>query len=1151
MRVILKSLNYLAITLLAVCSMTSLAQTVTGGVTGTVTDPSGAVIPGAKVTATNVTTNVDTSTQTNKDGVYSIRFLTIGQYKVTVQSPGFAIQALGPFALEAGQIAKFNAKLGLQGAASSVTVNEGLVPLLNTENAEIGTTLDTTAIDNISLPGRNFEMLSLFTPGAVSTNPQSFTGSNAVDRDNIGGAVLSVNGNRAQTNNFLLDGFEINETINNTVGYNPSPDALSQVRIISANAQAEYGNVNGGDVIALLKNGTNKFHGSASYFVNNYHLNANSWGAGRTHTPKESSTTDIFGATLGGPIIRDKLFFFGDYEGARSHEGGVATETVATALMRQGDFSELLDPSLMCLPGAACTPNKLVQLYDSQNAYKPYAGNRGVPITNPAAIYLYAHPELYPLPNNAPSAGSPTSGNYLGPSKDRRYNNQFDVRIDYKASDKDSFFGNYSQSTAGDSFTSPLQILFPGSSTYPTKGFGINYIRTMTPALVNEFRVGFYRIVWNQGIPNDTTGVFGLNGNALLGIEGGNQVPGFARQSISGITALGNQGTYSDIVMNNYTYGDNLTWQKGKHTFKFGAQFIRYQQNIIYSGLDGAGGSMVYNGNFTSNPLIKASTDTPHATGYGVADFNMDRVFSTGRGTVAGYAGQRQWRDAVFAQDDWKVFPNLTFNLGVRWEYDQPIYEVNNKQSNLNLQTGELEIAGQGGNSRALYNPVWTNFMPRIGFSYNPIPRVVVRGGFGSTTYMEGTGANLRLIINPPFQTATDYAGARPSSLANPGEFTTAEKAFSSQSADCDTLTNPKCGITIRAWEPNLRPSTINEFSLTTEYQLNNTASLQIGYVGETGVHLISANNGNQLTHPCFSGTTLLTYNSAACFAVNKAPFYQLVGQTGFVRITGSDGMMNYNALQATFRQRLSHGLQFTANYAYSKTMTNSTGFFGSNLSIGHTTSFPANPHDRSLEYGPAPTDATHNLNFNMAYLLPFGRGRIFGGNVNRVADEVLGGWRVSVSGFAYTGFPTTIIAGTDSSGMRVGQQRAVHYRKLIIRHRNISQWFGDDPSATPCPVAGVDNGVCAYGVPANGTISTARPDSERVPGYQQYNAAAFKDFAITEGQRITFRVDAFNVFNIASYGNPSAGATDSQFGAITSVRSGPRNLELSAKYTF
>lgn len=259
---------------------------------------------------------------------------------------------------------------------------------------------------------------------------------------------------------------------------------------------------------------------------------------------------------------------------------------------------------------------------------------------------------------------------------------------------------------------------------------------------------------------------------------------------------------------------------------------------------------------------------------------------------------------------------------------------------------------------------------------------------------------------------------------------------------------------------------------------------------------------------------------------------------------------MNYNALQTTFRQRVSHGLQFTANYAYSKSMTNSTGFFGI-VGIANTTSFPANPSDKSLEYGPAGTDVTHNINFNMTYELPFGRGHRFGGNVNRITDEILGGWRASVAGFAYSGFPITIITSSNNSGVNSSQQRATHYRRLIVRHHNISQWFGDDPSAKDCIVAGVDNNVCAYGTPPNGTISTAHPNSERAPGYQQYNVSVFKDFFLTETQSVTFRADAANIFNIASYGNPVASADSAQFGLITTTRSGPRTLQLSAKYKF
>jgi outer membrane receptor protein involved in Fe transport len=580
--------------------------------------------------------------------------------------------------------------------------------------------------------------------------------------------------------------------------------------------------------------------------------------------------------------------------------------------------------------------------------------------------------------------------------------------------------------------------------------------------------------------------------------------------------------------------------QKGSHIIKMGAQLIRYQQNSLYTGNDGAQGNMTYNGNFTA---------ANGSAGYGVADFYLNRVSLAGRGTLAGHTGQRQWRDALFVQDDWKAFPTLTINLGLRWEFDQPIYEVNNKQANMDLTTGAILLAGVNGNSRALYNPTWTNFMPRVGFSWNPKPRIVVRGGFGTTTYMEGTGANLRLNINPPFQSSVSFTGTAPSGTSL-GAFTTAETAFAQNSATCAYATNPTCGQLFRAWDPNLKPSTVTEYSLTTEYQLSNTSSVQIGYVGEYAYHLIQAVNANQPTRPCLSGTTVLALSDPACFAVNKTPYYQVVGQSGRVALTASQAMMNYNALQASFRQRLKGGLQFTANYAYSRSLTNSLGFYGVSGVDGNS-AYAQNPRDNTAEYGPAGSDVTHNINFTMTYDLPIGRSRMFGGNMPKIADELIGGWKVAASGFVYSGFPTTIVSSNNNAGVASMQQRMIRYRPLRVVNRSVQHWFGTDPSATPCLTAGVDNGVCAYGLPANGVISPQRPGTERTPGYQQYDASVFKDFNITESQHLSLRVDGTNVFNIASYGNPDRTAQDANFGRITTTRSGPRQLQLSAKYVF
>ena len=1131
------------------------AQTITGSVNGTVTDISGAVVTGAKVTATNVETNVQTSTVTNNDGVYSIRFLQIGHYRVSVQSQGFAVQTYGPFALEADQTAKIDSRLSVQGGQQQVSIQAELAPLLNTENGTLATTLDTHAIDNIPLIGRDFVQLTMFVPGAVSTTPGGFAGNSAIG---VGGQQVSINGNREQSNNYILDGIEINETLNNGVGYNPSPDALGQVQVISANAQAEYGNVNGGDVVALLKSGTNQWHGSAFYYLSNYLLDANTWANKHNSviTPKASYTQPVFGGTLGGPILRDKLFFFVDFEGGRFHQGGVATATVVTAKMRNGDFSELLNPAIMCAPGTACTNNKLIQLYDaSTTAFTPYAGNLNIPITNPVAKYLYAHPELYPLPNQAPQAGTPATGNYLAPSKSRRYNNQEDVKIDWKVTQRDSLSVRYSQSDNGSTSTPVLAITFPVAPMTPVKGVAINEIHTFNTSMVNEFRAGYTRVNPQGGSPLDTTGVFGLSGNSILGIPGSQGVSGFSAQTFNPIsttgvtttngnqyTTIGNSDIATTYVDNSFTYGDNFTWLKDKHTFKFGAQFIRYQQNSYYPGNDGAIGSLNYNGNFTSDPANKTNNPNVYNTqGYSVADFNLDRIIYVGVGSLTGPQGQRQWRDAYFAQDDWKITPMLTLNLGVRYEYDQPMTEVNNKQANVDLVTGTILYAGKNGASRALVNPFYGSVMPRIGFSYAVTPEFVVRGGYGIQNYMEGTGANRRLTINPPFEGAYAATGSAPSATQT-GTFFKAENGFSNPAT-------PVANLALNAWDPNIKPAFIGEYSLTTEYQFSNTASLTVGYVGESGQHLVNHGAANQLMRPCIiNGAVQSSPNSTACAAANPAPYKALVGQGGSITLTNATAMMNYNALQATFRQRAWHGLQYTVNYAYGRAMTNAIGFFGAS-NIAGANNYNEDFYNNHAEYGPASQDVRHNINGNMVYELPLGRGRMFGSNMNRALDEVVGGWRVAMTAVVYTGFPVTINNSSNNAYTNNKVQRANHIRPLHIVNRSINNWFGTDPSATSCGLS--DNGTCAYSSPPNGTYGTASVGSERGPGYQQYDASASKDFSTWREQKFDFRVDASNVFNMTSLGNPNNTAQSANFGQITSVRSGPRKLQVSAKYVF
>ena len=1171
MRLTFKPLHYLAIALLAIGSVTGLAQTITGGVNGTVTDPSGAVVTNAKVTATNVDTGVATETTTNNNGVYVIRFLQIGNYKVTIDSPGFAAGTFGPFALETGQDAKIDAKLGLAGQQQTVDIAAGTLPLLNTENSTLATTLDERAIDNIPIVGRDIVALTMFLPGAISTNPNGFVGQAAITQ---GGNTVSVNGNRQQANQYLLDGMNINQTLDDTPGYNPSVDAVGQVQVISANANAEYGNVNGGDILYSTKSGTNDWHGSAFYFLGNQNLNANTWGNkhNATITPRSSFTRNIFGGTFGGPIFKDKLFFFGDYQGGRYHAGGVTTATVLTAKERTGDFSELYNAALMCSQtGGVCSGSpKQIQLYDATQAGFPAYVNNQIPILNPVAKYLFAHPELYPLPNQAPSAtNSPASNNYRGAFKNRSYGNQFDVKVDWKATQKDNLSVRFTYSNNGSTAINPLVTSFTSAPTFPVRGTSINEVHTFSSSVVNEFRAGYTRIQNNGAVLLDPSGAFGLKGNSLVGIGASQPFAGFAVNAFGNsaspqdITAtngteysnLGSANTGTNFTDNTFLYADNLTWLKDKHTFKIGVQFMRQQQNNFYPGNDGSMGGFYFLGAGTAGP--GAPNPNGYAqTGYAAADFLLDRVAFASVGGVSGPAGMRSWRDAYFIQDDWKLLPNLTLNVGVRYEYDQPIYEVHNHMSTISPSNPSVilldgtDAARAAGYGRGLVDPYYGGVMPRVGFSYAVTPRWVWRGGFGIQNFMEGTGANLRMTTNLPFQAAYQANARQATAAGGPGSFFRVENGFSNPASGAKPS-----GAVYNVWDKHIKPAFISEYSLTTEYQISNTASLQVGYLGEAGQHLVTANAGNQLHNTCIVNGAVIdpaTPNpTAACLAQAPAPYYQTpgVGYNGQVRYTNSNAMMNYNALQTQFRQRAWHGLQYTVNYTWSHAMTNSTGFYGV-PSINAASAYAENTYDLHSEYGPAGQDVRHAINWNMVYDLPLGRGRMFGTGMPLILDEVVGGWKVGMTGISYSGFPVNISA-SNNSFVHGNSQRANHYRKLKIVNRSLTNWFGTDPSAIPCTVAGSDNGVCAYGQPAVGTFGSARPSSERAPGFQTYGASITKDFTVWHEQKLNFRADADNLFNSAYWSNPASNASSTAFGQITAVRSGPRNLQLSARYHF
>ena len=1108
------------------------AQTVTGNVTGAVTDPNGAAIVGASVTARNVRTGVETEATTNQAGVYDIRFLPIGQYEVTVKASGFETQTLPAFALEIDQTVKFDAKLTVGSSTQTVTVSGSTAPILNTENPTLSGTFTANAIQNFPLNGLDFSALTLYVPGAVNT--AGTAGPTVIERSTYYTDSINLNGNRAQANNYTIDGIDINETFNNLISYSPAPESLQELKVLSANAPADYGNVNGGGIVAVLKSGTNSFHGSAYGYLQDYKINANSWNNNhQIPIVKVNPYSQAqFGGTFGGPILHNKLFFFVDYLGSRYHTGGTGTASVFTQAMRNGDFSALLSGS------------NPIQLYDPLNGYAPYAGDKGVPIVNPVATYLFAHPNIYPLPNATPSDGI-AANDFQGPTRQFKANNQGDIKIEYDPRAADKITGFYAMSTAYDGQTPVLAISFPGPNRYPTKVAGANWVHIFSPAVVNSARIGFTRTVWAQNFSADTTGQFGTSGNAKVGIPFPNQqYAGYSYQNISGgITAGGNPVYGGGLIDNTFSYIDALTWQRDKHTIDFGAQALRYQNNYPTANNYGYLGSLVYNGGFTSNPSLS------NAGGYGGADFVLDRVSQVAATLASVNVGQRQWRIAVYASDSYKVMPKLTLIFGLRYEYGEPWIEENNKTGNIDIATGQVIYAhrvpagapvGSGlCSNHGCYN-AQNEVMPRLGFAYQVTDRFVIRGGYGASSFYEGNSSNQRLTSITPFIQAVQTPTYSPTATAPYNTPRSAQDGFAGSSLSTSGTYN--------VYPQNQKPAYVQEWNLTTEYALTNTMTLQVGYLGEQGQHIEDYGNPNQW---------LVNGNSSSAPYFNNPYIGQNapIGSVGNspLLITESRAAMNYQALQAVLRQRLNHGLEYTVNYTYGRAMTNSLGNYALNVN-GFSGAFQ-NYYDSAADWGPAGYDVRNNLSIVGNYDLPIGRGRQFLSGVNSWVDGAIGGWRLSTAIVVYSGFPQTT-TGPGNNSNSYGNSRPNQYRSLKVRNRSVDNWFGTDPSATPCTTPGVDNGVCAFGVPATNTFGTARNGNVYGPGFRNVDMSIFKDFHVWREQTLGFRFDAFNAFNIVSYGNPDTGITDSNFGNISSqgsgaTRSTERHLQFSANYRF
>jgi hypothetical protein len=1133
------------------------SQEVTASITGTITDQSGAAVSGATVTATSQEQGLVYTATSNESGLYLIAHLPVGSYSLKIEKAGFASATRPPFVLTLNQVARLDVAMKVGQASESVEVTAE-APIMKTEATQVDTIINAATNDNLPLASRNYVQLTLLAPGAVSTDPSSFNSGN--NTGGYGGRPL-INGNREQANNFLLDGMDNNQVSDNLLGYTPAPDAIQEFNLITNNAPAEFGNFEGGIVNATIKSGTNAFHGDVWEFFRNDKLNANSW-SNNLHEdtlghwdplPKAKIRWNMFGGTIGGPILKNKLFFFADYQAQRFDvPSSASANTVFTTAERAGDFSALCTDSSkggsFTGPGGTCTGGSGVQLYNPCASFtapctptsapattrNPFPNNR-IPtvMISPVASALFAS-SLYPQ-----ASGTGLQQNAVNTTNSAQNVDQGDLKIDFRATQKDNISYRFTRAYQNNPSNNSQELLSNSYSTTPIYNTVGDWTRMIGNNLVNDARFGWSHVTLNSG--NSWASGVGQFGNTL-GIGNGNpgNLDGLLGINLSNtlVNNIGASETTQSFDDHVWQAEDAVSWTHGRHNLKFGGQYWRQIIKTFYAGNNGELGYMAFDGRFTSSGVGASGGD-------GGADFVLGLNNSYGRGVSTG----KTWEQSsnvigIYAQDTWRVTDRLTLNLGLRYDAHTPWVETHNEQANYNFATGNIDLAGKGGASRALYEGFYggRDFQPRIGFAWTPEMlggRTVIRGAFTISSYMEGTGTNLRLTLNAPFTPAE--INQQYNNAALPGTNTTDGIVGTATSSSCAAPTyDCYAGAFLRVWDPKVQPAIADQWNVTVQHQFSNTTTLQVGYVGQRGTHLmVPFDYAQRVLLPNSSCATPPCTADSPYFAANPT-LYNVLGNGGpgaVVSGTKSNGTMRYNALQAVFQKQLSHGLQYQVAYTLSRCMSDSTGYYGAWNNALSASAYWQNVYDQKAEYAPCYYDATHVVSAYAIYELPFGRGKMLGKNANAVLNGVIGGWAVSPIVSFRTGWPMPVYGAQDLSGTFGRGARADCSGVPSITNTFIEgvgrQWFVNSGQFTEPAIGSFGN-------------CPAQLSDLRSPHYSDVDLSLHKDFPITERFKLQFRTDFVNAFNHVQYNAPNMGLGNGM-GQITSAQP-PRNIQLALK---
>ena len=1124
-------------------------QVNTGAVVGTLTDVSGAVMPDVTVTVRNRAMGVSRAVRTGKTGDYSFSLLQPGVYEVTIEARGFRTFVTENLHLSAGDRLRVDARMEIGIANESTSVSAEAAPDLQTDSSTIGTLVATQSVADLPLNGRNLTNLVQLSAG-VTEGASNAPGGGSHSNDRRLTSAFSANGQNDFLNNNMIDGMDNNERYFGTIVVRPSIDAVQEVNVSTNLYPAEVSRTEGGVANIITKSGTNTFHGSLFEYLRNDAFDARNYFA--TTGPRPELRQNQFGGSVGGPIRKDKTFFFGDYEEFRQvWAQNTYTSTVPTAAQE----------SLVAATAAGQTipPGSLL-------------GNTSPVVVGALGKNLFA---LYPAPTNPG-----TTNNFVYSPAKTQFSHTFDVRADHRISDRDNLFARYSfddvntytpgnlpdVSINGKTFgSSNSSGISGGVGLERAQNLGVDYVHVFRPELLLELKVAYLRFA-NQALTTN-----GANAGVELGFDSCSLGTGYCMNAGSGGAQYGlpsiqvappysglGDGLFAPLFdyNNTFQYQGSLTWTHGAHNVKSGASLIRRQLNLQQS--QSARGSYSVNGTFTGSAL-----------GDLVAGYASDAQFQN---DVA-FPRFRSWEVAGFIQDDWRVTKWLALNLGVRYDVFTPFTEVRGDISNFDRATGEVVspiLSGVNhGSSTANVKTDWGDISPRLGFSASLGRGMVLRGGFGLSYFPSEIGnaalmQNLPLVISRDCGGDSSYPVACPGAIAGPGGLgLTMTKGLWLPTIDPASANYPNqalgtgvaAGTEIDAVANNLESGRMVQYSLQLQKELGANL-ISVGYVGNLGRRLPAVPDINQAAYATYnySGPGCVsngkpTYSSN-CFTQGPVPYTAYSGDQ--IYVLESAASSNYNALQSSFLHRFAAGLNARINYTWSHILNNGSpqgegGFRpvecvrnGCLMDSGNGTPVPVN--FLQYDYGNADLDVRQRFTVMLSYALPFGA------SLRGAAAYLVKGWSVNTI-YAYsTGLPTSI---GEPGG---GPPGTITNASGILGFRG-----GDTPNQVGDANAGNIHTIqewfntSAFAVQAPGLLGNARRNCIYGPPQRHLDVSLTKDFPIKETVRLQFRAESFNLTNTPNFAEPNINLGSPTFGEITSTSTGsnPRLLQFALRLSF